>query len=138
LSPGFWRRREREGGQAGGFAGGDAQQPQPGLGELIDGDLVDASGAPLGARHLPRLDVAQRARRQAAGDVQDVQAGTGEEPGRLPWAGEFILGARISTVTGQRLLMACCRTACCRAGGDSQPSWDQVIFPAAEVRTYHG
>ena len=92
MSPGFWRRREREGGQAGGFAGGDAQQPQPGLGELIDGDLVDASGAPLGARHLPRLDVAQRARRQAAGDVQDVQAGTGEEPGRLPWAGEFILG----------------------------------------------
>ena len=97
--------REREGGQAGGFAGGDAQQAQLGLGELVDGGLGDAFGVPLAhpqqpeqaaghgaerdlgigngepALGLPGLDVAQGTRRQAAGDVQDVQAGTGEEPG---------------------------------------------------------
>jgi hypothetical protein len=35
------------------------------------------------ARGLPSLDVAQGAPRQADGDVQDGQAGAGEEPGDL-------------------------------------------------------
>ena len=34
--------REREGGEAGGFGGGDAEQAQHGLGELVDRGLVDA------------------------------------------------------------------------------------------------
>jgi hypothetical protein len=39
--------REREGGEAGGFGGGDAEQAQEGLGELVDGGLRDAFGVPL-------------------------------------------------------------------------------------------
>ena len=39
--------REREGGEAGGFGGGDAEHAQHGLGELVDGRLVDAFGVPL-------------------------------------------------------------------------------------------
>ena len=97
--------REREGGEAGGFGCGDAEQAQLGLGELVDGGLGDAFGVPLahpqqpehatghGAerdlgighgeppRGLPGLDVAQGARGQAGRDVQDVQAGAGKEPG---------------------------------------------------------
>ena len=91
--------REGEGGEAGGFGGGDAEQAQLGLGELVDGGLRDAFRVPLAhpqqpehaagrgaerdlgigngepARGLPGLDVAQGARRQAGGDVQDIQAG---------------------------------------------------------------
>jgi hypothetical protein len=36
--------RERQGGEAGGFVGGDAEQAQLGLGELVDGGLRDAVG----------------------------------------------------------------------------------------------
>ena len=97
--------REWEGGEAGGFGRGKAEQAQHGLGELVDGGLGNAFGVPLAhpqqpeqaaghsaerdlgigngkpARGLPRLDVAQGTRRQADGDVQGVQAGAGEEPG---------------------------------------------------------
>ena len=90
--------REREGGEAGGFGGGDAEQAQLGLGELVDGALCDAVGVPLAyppepeqaadhsaegdfgvgtgepADGLSRLDVALRARRQAIGGIQGVQA----------------------------------------------------------------
>ncbi len=45
LLPGF-NGRERQSDEAGGLVGGDAEQPQLGLGELIDGGLVDAFGVP--------------------------------------------------------------------------------------------
>ena len=46
LSPSL-NGREREGGEAGGFARGDAEQAQLGLGELVDGGLGDAFRVPL-------------------------------------------------------------------------------------------
>jgi hypothetical protein len=106
LLPGTGRGKV-ECGEPGGFGRGDAQQPQAGLGELVDGDLVDALGVAqvhsqqpeqsagyraerdLGvgngepARGLPRLDVPKSARCQAHRDVQGVEACSGKEPGDI-------------------------------------------------------
>ena len=97
------------GDEAGGFVGGDAQQAQLGLGELVDGGLVDAFGVPLAypqqpeqaaghgaerdlgighgktARGLPRFDVAQGARRQADGMSRASRPAPVRNPAMSGW-----------------------------------------------------
>jgi hypothetical protein len=53
----------REGDQAGGFVGGDAEQAQLGLGELVDGGLGDAVGVPLAHPQQPDQASGHRAER---------------------------------------------------------------------------
>jgi hypothetical protein len=57
------------------------EEPEHAAGRGAERDL--GIGNSEAARGLPSLDVAQGSRRQADGDVQDVQAGAGEEPGDL-------------------------------------------------------
>ena len=52
--------REREGGEAGGFGCGDAEQAQLGLGELVDGGLRDAFRVPLAHPQQPEQAAGQR------------------------------------------------------------------------------
>ena len=67
---------ERERGEAGGFGGRDAKQAQHGLGELIDGCLVDAFGVTLA--------LAQQAEQAARyGAEGDLGVSDGEAPGVL-------------------------------------------------------
>ena len=69
--------RKREGDEAGGFAGGDAQQAQPGLGELVDGGLRDAFRRPLAHTEEPE-HAADR------GAERDLGIGNGEPVSGLP------------------------------------------------------
>ena len=64
-------------------AAGTSAAARAGPGRGAERDLGLRHGEP--ARGLPRPDVAQGARRQAGGDVQDVQARAGEESGDVGW-----------------------------------------------------
>jgi hypothetical protein len=56
-------RGKREGGEAGGFGGGHAEQPQHGPGELVDGGFRDAVGVPLAHPQQPEQAAGHRAER---------------------------------------------------------------------------
>ena len=62
-----------------GVAPAHPQQPEQAAGHRAERDLGIRDGEP--ARSLPSLDITQGARRQAARDVQGVQACAGEDPG---------------------------------------------------------
>jgi len=59
--------REREGGETGGFVGGDAEQAQFGLGELVDRGLRDSVGVPLAHPQQPEQPPGRRDDRGRAG-----------------------------------------------------------------------
>jgi hypothetical protein len=56
-------RGKREGGETGVFGGGHAEQPQHGLGELVDGGFRDAVGVPLAHPQQPEQPAGHRAER---------------------------------------------------------------------------
>src|SRR4029077_5988622 len=70
LLPGL-NGREGEGGETGGFVGGDPEQAQLGLSELVDRDLRDAVGVPLAHPQQPDQASGHRAER-------DLRIGHGE------------------------------------------------------------